>query len=48
MPLWYWFGELLIPGFIGDYTRNTLAIASNNQNEEFGVKYSIEINYGNG
>lgn len=48
MPLWYWFGELLIPGFIGDYTNKTLAVASNQKNEDFGVKYAIEINYGNG
>jgi len=48
MPLWYWFGELLIPGFIGDNTKETLAVASNQQGIEFGVKYSIEINYGNG
>lgn len=52
LPFWYWFGELLIPGFVGDYSNRTLAAASNvadrEQLEEFGVRYSITFRMGSG
>jgi hypothetical protein len=54
IPLWYWFGELLIPGFIGDRRPDVLAIASNvwgqkNHNESrFDVRYSVKVSLGNG
>lgn len=53
IPLWYWFGELLIPGFIGDKRQDVLDVASNtsgnkNIEEEFGVRYSVNVDFGNG
>ena len=54
LPLWYWFGELLIPGFIGDYRSDAIAVARNTVgseqqiNHEFSVKNSIEFGFGNG
>ena len=54
LPLWYWFGELLIPGFIGDYRDNTISVARNTtgseqrKNHEFGVRYSVDFGFGNG
>ena len=53
MPFWYWFGALLIPGFIGDKRHDVLRVASNangdeNLEEEFGVNYSVNISFGNG
>ncbi len=54
VPFWYWFSELLVPGFIGDYKNDVIAQAANsktNENvatDEFGVRFSIELNIGNG
>jgi len=54
LPLWYWFGELLIPGFVGDYRKDTISVARNVFDpespirQEFGVRYSIDIGLGNG
>jgi hypothetical protein len=57
LPFWYWFGELLIPGFVGDYSKRALSVASNvadrrpearAEAEEFGVRYSINIGVGSG
>jgi hypothetical protein len=54
LPLWYWFGELLIPGFIGDYRDEAIAVASNvpgGKNvvkHDFTVRYSVSIRFGNG
>lgn len=55
MPLWYWFGEMLIPGFIGDRRSDVLAIAGsarrkelNTQHDDFAVRYSVDIHLGNG
>lgn len=54
LPFWYWFGELLIPGFIGDSSERTLSVAKNvfgpedSGSEEFGVRYSVQFGFGNG
>lgn len=59
VPLWYWFGQLFVPGFVGDPAEKTLNIARNvatrhgrdehaAANVPFGVRYSIEIGLGNG
>ena len=54
LPLWYWFGELLIPGFIGDYRDETISVARNifgsdqKPNQDFGVRYSVDFGFGNG
>jgi hypothetical protein len=54
IPFWYWFSELLVPGFIGDYKGDVIAKAANNKanenipTDDFGVRYSIELNIGNG
>ena len=54
IPLWYWFGELLIPGFIGDRKSQVISVASNtigNIQEivgEFGVHFSLEFSMTNG
>ena len=57
VPFWYWFGELLIPGFVGDYSKRTVAVASNvadrrnerrEEAEEFGVRYSVSVGVGSG
>ena len=55
IPFWYWFGELLIPGFIGDRREYTIDAASNVPGDkdfigksEFAVKYSVKVQYGNG
>ncbi|HDY68524.1 MAG TPA: hypothetical protein ENH85_12110 [Candidatus Scalindua sp.] len=54
MPFWYWFGELLIPGFIGDKRQDVLNVASNTMEPrnveeiEFGVRYSVNVDFGNG
>jgi hypothetical protein len=54
LPFWYWFGELLVPGFVGDRTERTLAIAKNVSgadvvaNLPFGVRFSMEVALGNG
>jgi hypothetical protein len=53
LPLWYWFGELLIPGFVGDRNEKVISIALNSQrdhNQEmpFNVNFSIELSFGNG
>ena len=50
LPLWYWFGELFIPGFIGDRRQDVLKVAHNlggNDNLP-GVQYSLNFNLGNG
>ncbi len=52
IPLWYWFGELLIPGFIGDRRADVVTIASNEQNRknlrdsQFDVRYSVNVKLG--
>lgn len=57
LPFWYWFGELLVPGFVGDYSKRALAVASNvvdprtearQDAEEPGVRYSISLGLGSG
>ncbi|GEM_PF-1672299 len=49
LPFWYWFGELLIPGFVGDYSKRALTVASNLADvEEFGVRHSINVGLGSG
>lgn len=54
IPLWYWFAELLVPGFIGDYREDVIAKAANCKStdnlgaEGFGVQFAIELSMGNG
>ena len=55
MPLWYWFGELLIPAFIGDRRDDVIRIAQSGDDrrresiqEDFSVKYSVNVSLGNG
>lgn len=53
LPLWYWFGELLVPGFIGDRRSQVLDVARNAGKQDTsanlpGVRYSLAINMGNG
>jgi hypothetical protein len=54
VPFWYWFAELFVPGFIGDYKEDVIAKAANSRTNEnvarddFGVRFSIELNIGNG
>ena len=55
IPLWYWFGELLIPAFIGDRRSEVIRIAHSaddrkrgNESEDFSVRYSVSISLGNG
>jgi hypothetical protein len=53
LPLWYWFGQLFVPGFVGDPSVNTMNVARNVTAREtldvaFGVRYSLEISLGNG
>ena len=54
VPFWYWFGELLIPGFIGDRRADVLKVAANvagtavTDESPLGVKYSVEVRYGTG
>jgi hypothetical protein len=52
-PFWYWFGQLFVPGFVGDRSGDTLAVARNVATREqsdapFGVRYAVEISVGNG
>ncbi|MEW6159001.1 MAG: hypothetical protein AB1813_16375 [Verrucomicrobiota bacterium] len=53
LPLWYWFGELLIPGFIGDSRAQLLSVARNSRGPDAslnvpGVRYSLDVSLGNG
>ena len=54
LPLWYWFGELLVPGFIGDHSKKAVSVARNvfdpdhPSNQEFGVRHSVDFGFGNG
>ncbi len=54
IPLWYWFGELLIPGFIGDRRSEVVTIASNasgrkhQQDSRYDVRYSVSVRLGLG
>ena len=54
LPFWYWFGELLIPGFIGDFRDVAISVASNTVganlelDQDFRVRFSVELNMGNG
>jgi hypothetical protein len=59
VPLWYWFGQLFVPGFVGDPTEKTVNIARNVATRHgvdehaavdvpFSVRFSIEIGLGNG
>lgn len=54
VPFWYWFGILLMSGIIGDYRADTIDIASNVSGRknidpnDFGVRYSVDISFGNG
>lgn len=54
MPFWYWFAELFVPGFIGDYRESLLNTAANIRDnarlteEEFGVHFAVEVSMGNG
>ncbi|TAF03163.1 MAG: hypothetical protein EAZ77_17765 [Nostocales cyanobacterium] len=42
MPLWYWFSELLVAGFVGDSRQDVIDTATN------GVDFSVEITLSNG
>jgi hypothetical protein len=56
LPFWYWFGELLVPGFLGDRRPDVLALATNVRTAErrnatdqpFGVQYSVTLGVGSG
>lgn len=54
LPFWYWFGELLIPGFIGDRREEVIHVAENvagadeTRSREMDVKYSVDVRYGAG
>ncbi len=58
VPFWYWFGELLIPGFVGDYSNQALSVASNvgvgpiiggvAREARVGVRYSVSVGVGSG
>ena len=54
IPLWYWFGELLIPGFIGDRRSEVVGVASSasgkkrTQDSTFDVRFTVNISLGNG
>ncbi len=54
LPFWYWFAELFVPGFIGDYRQDVVAVAANVKRGkdfaemEFGVDFSVEVSVGNG
>lgn len=54
IPFWYWFGELLIPGFIGDRKKEAISAASNTRGDaqedvgDFGVSFSLELSMANG
>jgi hypothetical protein len=54
LPFWYWFAELFVPGFVGDYRQPIIEIAQNkkgavsNLAEGFGVRHTVEIGMGNG
>jgi len=54
LPFWYWFGELLIPGFVGDRRPEILRVAENvasadlQNDRALEVKYSVNVGYGNG
>jgi len=54
VPFWYWFGELLIPGFIGDQKSQVISVALNTKGNiqenigEFGVNYSLDFLITNG
>ncbi len=57
VPFWYWFGELLVPGFIGDRRREALEVASNAlgsrdldqiRDREVGVRYAVKVGIGAG
>jgi len=58
VPFWYWFGELLVPGFVGDRSSYTIDVASNitgpsgpgrvNPTGRYGVRYSISVGVGSG
>lgn len=52
LPLWYWFGELLVPGFVGDRRPDVVAVASNvfgapgTSDSVGGVRYSVSVEIG--
>jgi hypothetical protein len=54
LPFWYWFGELMVPGFVGDRSKSTLAVARNVSGAEvvanlpLGVRFSLELGMSNG
>lgn len=54
LPLWYWFGQLFVPGFVGDRDDRTVKIAMNTMREDtatdlpFGVRFLIEMSLSNG
>jgi hypothetical protein len=54
LPFWYWFGELLIPGFVGDRRVEVIRVAENVAgadaagNRQLDVKYSVGVRYGTG
>jgi hypothetical protein len=54
IPLWYWFGELLIPSFVGDRKSQVISVAQNRKGNieddvgEFGVNYTINLTMTNG
>ncbi len=54
MPLWYWFGELLIPGYVGDRRNQVIDVASNTVGPDQmnsilpTVDFSVRLDFGNG
>jgi hypothetical protein len=54
LPFWYWFAELFVPGFVGDYREDTIRIVQNEKHatadlgEGFGIRHTVEIRMGNG
>lgn len=53
LPFWYWFCELLLPGFIGDRNIKTIQVAQNVKKAiqeldiPFNVRYSVRIGFRN-
>lgn len=55
LHLWCWFGELLLPAFIGDRRDDVLRIAHSGDDrqrehsqDDFSVRYSVRVNVSNG
>lgn len=51
VPFWYWFAELLVPGFIGDPRQQAVAVAVNTAGDTDaaaggGVNFSVQVSLG--